>query len=147
MHSPFALTVSANLDEDLKRLFDEAFPNECCGALFGSVGRDGDWHIDKAVGLTNCFGGDRTKAFAIAPQELSQAVRRERTYDLVGFFHSHPRGSHRPSIKDIAEAGPWPGYIQAIIASIDGKGPKPFFYFATADLWQPVPIRELILDD
>ena len=72
---------------------------ECCGLL---AGRDGIiTHIFPAV---NALAS--ATAYEIAPQELFRAMKamRAANLQLLGIYHSHPRGENRPSRTDIERA-------------------------------------------
>lgn len=75
-------------------------PFEACGLLAGTV-REGNYCIEKVYCLSN--GDKRTDHFSMLPEEQFQAVRdmRERGYELLGNFHSHPRTDPLPSNEDI----------------------------------------------
>lgn len=73
---------------------------ECCGLL---AGRDGIiTHIFPAM---NAHPNPAT-AYEIAPQELLRFMReiRARNLQLLGIYHSHPRGENFPSATDVERA-------------------------------------------
>lgn len=49
----------------------------------------------------------------------TRVLELERAYDLVGFYHSHPRGSTQPSATDLELA--IPGYIYLIVTHADAR--------------------------
>ena len=72
---------------------------ECCGLL---AGRDGIvTHIFPAANMLAS-----ATAYEIAPEELFRAMKAMRTANLqlMGIYHSHPRGENRPSRTDIERA-------------------------------------------
>ena len=73
---------------------------ECCGLL---AGRDGI--ISASFSARNAHGNPAT-GYEIAPRELFQFMREMRAQDLqlLGIYHSHPRGENRPSRSDIEQA-------------------------------------------
>jgi proteasome lid subunit RPN8/RPN11 len=76
---------------------------ECCGLLGGTddSGRRLITHIYPAAnGLASAT------AYEIAPQELFRSMRQMRSdgVQLMGIYHSHPRGENYPSPTDIARA-------------------------------------------
>lgn len=73
---------------------------ECCGLL---AGRDGI--ISEIFRATNAHSNPAT-AYEIAPQELFQFMRgiRAAKLQLLGIYHSHPRGENKPSPTDIERA-------------------------------------------
>ena len=75
-------------------------PEECCGLLLGRGGV-----IERAVPATNVAATPR-QAFEIDPQALVDAHRAARTggAEVIGYYHSHPRGPAEPSAVDCAQA-------------------------------------------
>lgn len=59
-------------------------------------------------------------SFEIDPGEIVRAERdaRKRGLDLVGFWHSHPRGGTAPSAHD--DRGAWPG-LACVLVSLRGR--------------------------
>jgi desampylase len=86
-------------------------PDECCGLLLGQVGR-----IEAAVPAAN-LAADRARRFEIDPAALFAAHKaaREGGPELIGYYHSHPRGPAGPSAEDRAQA-PGDGRVWAIVA-------------------------------
>jgi [CysO sulfur-carrier protein]-S-L-cysteine hydrolase len=85
-----------------QKLLDEARQtpgNECCGLL---AGRDG--LITSILEASNALASP--SAYEIAPEELFRLMREIRAagLELIGIYHSHPRGENRPSETDIARA-------------------------------------------
>ena len=88
--------------EIISRIREEArktLEQECCGLL---AGRDGI--ITRVLPARNAL--QSATAFEIAPAELFQLMRQIRGEDLemLGIYHSHPRGENWPSPRDIASA-------------------------------------------
>ncbi|HEV2617936.1 MAG TPA: M67 family metallopeptidase [Candidatus Acidoferrales bacterium] len=73
---------------------------ECCGLL---AGRDG---VISAIFPAGNAHATPATAYEIAPQELFRMVKeiRAKQLELLGIYHSHPRGENRPSPRDIASA-------------------------------------------
>jgi proteasome lid subunit RPN8/RPN11 len=88
----------------------EAAPAECCGVL---LGRDGI--VGAAVRTANA-AEDVRRRYLIDPQDHITILRdaRARGLAVVGFYHSHPRGSADASPSDIAEAS-YPEHLYAIV--------------------------------
>ena len=97
-------------------------PEEACGILVGhddaSIVR-----VTEVVPAANIDPGDRRRAYQIDWSSLFDTVRRTRDgeADIVGFYHSHPDGSHRPSRRDATDA--WPGYVYLIVP-VSGAHPE-----------------------
>ena len=67
------------------------YPNECCGAMIGTI--DGDWKtVSHAIVLDNAHAGSQAARYELRPEDLLRADReaRERKLDLIGIYHSHP---------------------------------------------------------
>ena len=80
-----------------------AFPDrEVCGLLFGD-----DVRIDSATAAPNVSPCPED-SFEVDPVALFAALRAERAGGprLIGYYHSHPGGSTRPSPRDLAAAEP-----------------------------------------
>jgi len=97
-------------------------PHECCGLLVGRGRR-----VDVAIPLTNVDPRPRT-GFRIDPAEHI-AVRRilRRAVpgrDIVGVYHSHPRGPAVPSPRDIADCH-YPDWIFVIVGR-DGRSVRAY---------------------
>jgi proteasome lid subunit RPN8/RPN11 len=85
-----------------------AYPNECCGALFG---RDGA--VVATFALPNTTEEGPRRRFLVRPEDYRAAERRavELGADLLGFYHSHPDHPARPSQYDLDHAWPFFSYI------------------------------------
>src|SRR5258706_7074574 len=90
-----------------------AQPAECCGMLLGT-----GLSIDEAIRANNTAVS--STRFLIDPKDHIQARRdaRSRGLEVIGFYHSHPHSSTRPSPTDVAEAT----YLEAVylIVSLEG---------------------------
>jgi proteasome lid subunit RPN8/RPN11 len=84
-------------------------PRECCGLLIGN-----DTAIDEAVPARNL--ADAPTRYLMDPQDHVNALRdaRRRGVHVLGFYHSHPYSSARPSETDRAEAT-YPDHVYLII--------------------------------
>jgi proteasome lid subunit RPN8/RPN11 len=104
--------------DDVVAASTAAGDEEACGVLAGEYG-EATSRAAAAVPVENAADAPRTR-YAIDPAELYAVVERveERGRDVVGFYHSHPRGPPRPSETDAARAT-WRGYSHAICA-LDG---------------------------
>ena len=90
-------------------------PAECCGVLVGR-GRS----IDEAVRARNLAASPAR--FLIDPKDHIDARRaaRDRSLEILGFYHSHPQSPAWPSETDVAEAA-YPDAVY-LIASLAGGG-------------------------
>jgi proteasome lid subunit RPN8/RPN11 len=88
------------------------YPNECCGAMLGSVDGAGK-HVKMAVPLENAFSGEQAERYELRPEDLLAADRkaREQGMDLVGIFHSHPDCDAYFSETDLKNSCPWYSFL------------------------------------
>lgn len=90
-----------------------AFPAECCGLLIGRA----DAGAVRVVRVEPCANeaADPLGRFTISPEALLAAYRsaRDRGEQVVGTYHSHPRGAAVPSAADRESA--WPGASYLIV--------------------------------
>ena len=99
---------------------EETYPHECCGVLLGRF-LDGEViAVDGAVRAGNTRTDSAHNRYGIAPVELVRIQReaRERSLDIVGFYHSHPNHPAQWSPTDFAEAH-WLG-CSYVITSVEG---------------------------
>ncbi len=88
------------------------YPNECCGAMLGSV--DGDQKsVQVAVVLENAFQGAQGTFYQLRPEDLikADAEARRQGMDLVGIFHSHPDCDAYFSKTDLENSCPWYSFV------------------------------------
>lgn len=76
--------------------------------------------VHAARRIENSADGDRSRRFAIAPEALFDEHRaaHEEGLEVVGYYHSHPSGDGRPSVRDLETA--WPSVSYLIVAPRDG---------------------------
>jgi proteasome lid subunit RPN8/RPN11 len=117
--------LDAQTRERIERHAIEAYPNECCGAMFGTVGPivaiDRGQAIVAVLPLPNSTDEGPRRRFLVSPDDYRRAERyaREVGLELVGFYHSHPDHPARPSEHDLARA--WPTFWY-LIASVHASG-------------------------
>jgi proteasome lid subunit RPN8/RPN11 len=94
-------------------------PNECCGLLIGQVGTaqsdphvlESGPHVLEAVPASNA-ASDPTRRYEISPVDYFAQIKRCRrisdaqsgNFEVLGAYHSHPRGGPDPSETDTAQA-------------------------------------------
>ena len=90
-----------------------AFPDECCGFLFGNETDDGDRHFSKIMVVNNSKEGDRRRRFEISAKDYLRAERFADAENLVllGVYHSHPSHPAVPSEVDRLAAQPFFSYV------------------------------------
>lgn len=96
-----------------------SFPEEACGVLLGEPG-SAQIAVRAFCPAGNRARVDRDLQFVLSPYDMHRASQQARAsgWDIVGFFHSHPRGVARPSRQDWLDSNPWPGYVH-LIAALD----------------------------
>jgi len=104
------LKLSEQIYDAIRRHGEETYPHECCGVLLGRTCSDGNGvavnDVEDAVRAGNTRTDSARNRYSIAPQELIRIQRqaRDRSLDIVGFYHSHPDHPARWSATDFAEA-------------------------------------------
>ena len=92
-------------------------PRECCGLLVGR-GRQ----VIFAVACINVARS--TTRYRIAPREHIDLRRALRAFspslEIIGVYHSHPRGTPVPSPTDVADAA-YPDWIYVIVGRDGGR--------------------------
>ncbi|SPF44194.1 Mov34/MPN/PAD-1 family protein [Candidatus Sulfopaludibacter sp. SbA4] len=107
----------------------EVYPNECCGAMIGSID-DGAKMVRVAMRLENAFEGAQAARYELRPQDLLAADKaaRERSMDLIGIYHSHPDCDAYFSATDLRNSCPWYSFVVLSIQKGD---------FHHANSWLP----------
>lgn len=96
----------------------EGAPREVCGVLGGEHGDES--HVEAIRRAENVADEPRAR-YELDPAEqlrLMEALEDE-GHDVVGFYHSHPRGPEGPSATDAAQAH-WAGYSY-VVCSLAGE--------------------------
>ena len=91
---------------------EKTFPNECCGAMIGTI--DGDQkQVTLAEPLENAYAGEKGERYELRPEDLLEADRRARAagLDLIGIFHSHPDCDAYFSKTDLENSCPWYSFV------------------------------------
>ena len=99
---------------------EKTFPNECCGAMLGSI--DGDEKkVLKAVTIENSYTGEQGARYELRPEDLLEADRQARAagMDLIGIFHSHPDCDAYFSKTDLENSCPWYSFV--VLSIKNGK--------------------------
>lgn len=106
----------------------DAVPQEACGVLGGTYGPTEDAAVAITAHPTENAAATPTLRYAIDPEELIEVVEtiEQASYDVVGFYHSHPAGPASPSEIDHREAA-WVDH-HYVIVSLVGRPP-------TLDAW------------
>jgi proteasome lid subunit RPN8/RPN11 len=127
------------LDTDAQKIIVQdavnAYPDECCGFLYGHEDSNGRRIITLARITQNVKEGDRRRRFEISPHDYLEAEKyaEEQQLELLGVYHSHPNYPAIPSEHDRAAAQPFFSYL---IISVNEKEPGPIRSWRLNDDWQ-----------
>ena len=112
-----ALALGPGVDAAIRAHGVETYPNECCGALYGSNGV-----VTSTFALPNTTEEGPRRRFMVRPDDYRVAERKAKELggDLLGFYHSHPDHPARPSQYDLDHAWPFFSYI---IVSVQAGAP------------------------
>ena len=115
------LLISQSGFDEIRRHAEETYPHECCGVLLGEI-EDRRNVVRASVRCGNTRDDSPHNRYHIDPRELVKVQRegRERGYDIVGFYHSHPDHPPRWSQTDLTEAH-WIGCSYVITSVEKGK--------------------------
>ena len=113
------------LNEDhidiMRKQASATFPNEACGFLVGKRSAEGDLLVSDIVTCQN------TSSMPVQRFELDselhlklQRETREKGLEILGCFHSHPKGPARPSLEDLSRAVV-PEWVWVILGEVDGR--------------------------
>lgn len=122
-------TLPKTLFTEIERHAREAYPEECVGALIGSVtaGSDGKTRtVERLFPIDNRSAANRERRYLVSPRDYLAA---ERAADaagktLLGFYHSHPEHPARPSATDLELAQPNFVYIIVSISRTGSAAPR-----------------------
>jgi proteasome lid subunit RPN8/RPN11 len=115
------ITVLHEAKEFMLKDAVQAFPDECCGFLFGKEDEAGNRSISAIQVVNNAKEGDKRRRFVIAPLDYIKAEQYadDQQLTLLGVYHSHPNHPAIPSEHDRVAAQPFFSYI--IISVLAGK--------------------------
>ena len=108
--------MGAAVTDAIRDHASQAYPNECCGALYGVNGS-----IQLAFALPNTTDEGPRRRFRVSVSDYRRAEARatETGLSLLGFYHSHPDAPARPSQYDLDHA--WPFFLYLILAVEHGE--------------------------
>ncbi|MDR2759372.1 MAG: M67 family metallopeptidase [Spirochaetaceae bacterium] len=134
------IALHAEAEKRIREEGERAWPNECCGFLFGAL-EGGEKRADAVLAVENAReAGEQYHRFVITPEDVMQAEReaRRQKKDILGIYHSHPDHPAKPSDYDREQALPFYSYV--IVAVQGGKA---------ADLtsWELTGARDQFLEE
>ena len=116
--------LKIHLDE-IKDQAKHAYPEECCGALLGTIDvPTSDKIISHVVSLdndwTNTTTETRHRRFKVTAQDYLRLEKQARSLgiSLCGFYHTHPDHPPVPSDTDLLYA--WPVFSYPILSVMKG---------------------------
>ncbi|HEY7088113.1 MAG TPA: M67 family metallopeptidase [Tepidisphaeraceae bacterium] len=112
------LMVPASLARQIEKEGSAAYPNECCGIMYGRDTTEGR-KVEQLEAVPNVFDEtERYHRFSISPKQLMEAEKKAGEQDclVLGFYHSHPDHPARPSEYDRQHAWPFYSYVIVSIA-------------------------------
>ena len=116
----------------------EGDPEEVVGVLAGTHGEAA--RVERRYPAKNAAETPETR-YEIAPEAELEILERidDAGLDVVGFYHSHPRGPLEPSSTDAALAA-WPGRAYVIV-SLDGGRAELGSWRWRGDRFEREPVR------
>ena len=120
MSEPAAIILSPEQRRQIEAEGSTAYPNECCGILYGRDTVDNGvasaaWWNSWSRSTTASKRESSITASPSAPQTLMRAEKQCTNGQLVvGFYHSHPDHPAQPSEYDRVHG--WPFYSYIIVA-------------------------------
>ena len=113
-------TTPSILDQ-IRRHGADAYPEEGCGFLLGTVTGDGTNRVTALHRAANRHAENRQRRYELTADDYrdADAAAQDQGLDVVGVYHSHPDHPARPSETDLEEAT-FPGYTYVIVSVHDG---------------------------
>ncbi len=115
------IAITEDQLSDIRRHGERDYPFECCGVLIGKFEPD-QKRVIETFSISNAREEEaKRNRFLIRPEELMRGEKyaREKSMDVVGFYHSHPDDRAVPSQYDLEHA--WPTYSYIVVAVEKGR--------------------------
>ncbi|MGC9505362.1 Mov34/MPN/PAD-1 family protein [Baaleninema sp.] len=127
------LRLSSPLRQQIESHAERCYPRECCGLMLGyAVGEEKEiaavWETENAWNEETATTFDETAEFntqerryTIAAEVMLEAQKtsRDRGWQILGIYHSHPNHAAIPSEVDRSWA--WPQYSYVIVSVQQGQ--------------------------
>ncbi len=106
------LTIAQEIISKIKSHGEETYPEECCGVLLGKFENE-QKVVFEILKIENSTESERKRRFLITAQDYLKAEKyaREKGFEIIGFYHSHPDHPAKPSDYDREHALPFLSYI------------------------------------
>ena len=111
------ITLSKTLLSKLESHAVQTYPEECCGAMLGSLDpQTQEKIVEVVIEIDNVSEENKKRRFMIKPEEYQrvEAEAKAQGCVLLGFYHSHPDHPPIPSETDLKFA--WPVFSYVILS-------------------------------
>ncbi len=122
-------TLPKTLFDEIDRHGRDAYPEECVGALIGTVATGGaERTVERLFPIDNRSDANRKRRYLVSPLDYLAAERAADSAGktLLGFYHSHPEHPAEPSATDLDLAQP--NFVYVIVSvsvrRADGEAPR-----------------------
>jgi proteasome lid subunit RPN8/RPN11 len=107
------ITVEQAAEKIMNEDAANAFPDECCGFMFGNEDAAGNRVVTQALPIDNAAIENRKRRFVISPKDYMKGEQYavENDVQLLGIYHSHPNHPAIPSEHDRVAAQPFFSYV------------------------------------
>ena len=107
------ITVERSAEKMMNDDAVNAFPDECCGFMFGHEDAAGNRTVTQALAINNSAVENRKRRFVISPKDYLKGEQYATANDvqLLGIYHSHPNHPAIPSEHDRVAAQPFFSYV------------------------------------
>ena len=116
------IEIGARHLTSIRRHGERDYPFECCGLMLGRFENDARKLVVEIYPISNAREEEaKRNRFLIRPEELLRGEKyaREKGFDVIGFYHSHPDDRGVPSQYDLEHA--WPTYSYVVVAVVKGS--------------------------
>jgi proteasome lid subunit RPN8/RPN11 len=106
------LEIKEREQQEIRQIAECIYPYECCGFLIGNSG-NGVRTVERIQIAENRRYDSPANRFLITPEQFRKLEKELQSGEekIVGFFHSHPDETARPSSYDLDHAWPWYSYV------------------------------------
>ena len=110
------VTLASSVEHSLAAALSHSPESEVCGLFLGR--RSGDTYMVELLWPARNLSPTPRSAFVVDPGAVVAAhdAAAARGLEVLGAWHSHPRGDLAPSARDCAEA--WPAQLMLIAAQV-----------------------------
>ncbi|HTE09076.1 MAG TPA: M67 family metallopeptidase [Flavitalea sp.] len=107
------ITIEAEVEKQMNEDALKAFPDECCGFMFGKEDESGHRLVTASLAVQNSSSDNKKVRFVISPKDYlkGEQFAMDNDLQLLGIYHSHPSHPAVPSEHDRVAAQPWFSYV------------------------------------